>query len=75
MILRLLNATMPLIQNRYTDFAGPFLNGHAAHRTSVPRSIEWIKKWSLHAAFCVSGLSDAECSLARSRRRSGETVL
>jgi hypothetical protein len=51
MILHLLNATMPLIQNRYTDFAGPFLNGNAAHRTSVPRSIEWIKKWSLHAAF------------------------
>jgi hypothetical protein len=51
MILRLLNATMPLIQNRYTDFAGPFLNGNAAHRTSVPRSIEWMGEWSLHAAF------------------------
>jgi hypothetical protein len=69
MILRLLNATMPLIQNRYTDFAGPFLNGHAAHRTSVPRSIEWIKKWSLHAAFCVSGLSDAECSAPSARQK------
>jgi hypothetical protein len=51
MILRLLNATMPSIQNRYTDFAGPFLNGNALHRTSVPRSIECIGDWSLHAAF------------------------
>jgi hypothetical protein len=50
MILRLLNATLPLIQNRYTDFAEPFLNGNAAHRTSVPCSIEWMGDWSLHAA-------------------------
>jgi len=42
MILCLLNATLPLIQNRYTDFAEPFLNGNAAHRTSVPCSIESI---------------------------------
>jgi hypothetical protein len=51
MILQLLNATLPLIQNRYTDFAGPFLNGNAAHRTSVPRSIEWMGEWSLHSTF------------------------
>jgi hypothetical protein len=46
MILRLLNATMPSIQNRYTNFAGPFLNSNALHRTSVPRSMECIGDWS-----------------------------
>jgi hypothetical protein len=50
MILRLLNATLPLIQNRYTDFAERFLNGNAAHRTSVPCSIESMGDWSLHTA-------------------------